>query len=84
MGYDLQRTLQVYSRNGEWQDDTVKKIGTQWVHVSTAVTESWLDVGQKFASLTSWLLSANCRVAVRPQMYRESRVLYELIFVAFD
>ena len=42
-------------------------------------------MGQEFASLTSWLLSANCRVAVRPQMYRrESRVLYELIFVAFD
>ena len=42
-------------------------------------------MGQEFASLTSWLLSANCRVAVRPQMYRrEFRVLYELIFVAFD
>ena len=42
-------------------------------------------MGQEFASLTSWLFSANCRVAVRPQMYRrESRVLYELIFVAFD
>ena len=42
-------------------------------------------MGRELASLTSWLLSANCRVAVRPQMYRrESRVLYELIFVAFD
>ena len=42
--------------------------------------------GQELASLTSWLLSANCRIAVRPQfMYRrESQVLYELIFVAFD
>ena len=31
------------------------------------------------------LLLALLRVAVRPQMYRcESRVLYELIFVAFD
>ena len=34
--------------------------------------------------LTSWLLSVNFRVVVRPQIYRgESRVLYELIFVAF-
>ena len=42
-------------------------------------------MGQEFASLISRLLSTNCRVAVRPQMYRrESRVLYELIFVAFD
>ena len=42
-------------------------------------------MGQEFASLTSWLLSANCQVAVRPQMYRrESRVLNELNFVAFD
>ena len=41
-------------------------------------------MGHKPASLTSWLLSTNCRVAVRPQMYLESRVLYELIFVAFD
>ena len=41
-----------------------------------------MDVG-RIASLTSWLLSANCRV--RPQMYRrESRVLYELIFVTLD
>ena len=42
-------------------------------------------MGQEFASLTSWLLSANCQVAVWPQMYhRESQVLYELTFIAFD
>ena len=42
-------------------------------------------MGQEFASLTSWFLLANCRAGVRPQMYRcESRVLYELIFVAPD
>ena len=55
--------------------------------MSTAVSKAgWMLVdGQEFASLTSWFLSANCRVAVRPQMHRrESRVLYELIFVAFD
>ena len=40
---------------------------------------------QEFASLTSWLLSANCLVAVRPQMYHhESQVLHELIFIAFN
>ena len=34
--------------------------------------------------MTSWLLSANCQVAVRSQMYcRKSRVFNELIFVAF-
>ena len=38
-------------------------------------------MGQEFTSLTSWFLSANCWVAVDR---RESRVLYELIFVAFD
>ena len=41
-------------------------------------------MGKKFASLTLWLLSANCRVAVRSQMYHsESQVLYKLIFIAF-
>ena len=42
-------------------------------------------MGQEFASLTSWLLSVNCRVAVQLQMYHhEFRVLYKLIFIAFD
>ena len=55
----------------------IKEICTQWVDVFTAVNK-----GQQ---LTSWLLSANCRAAVRPQMCRhESQVLYKLIFVAFD
>ena len=38
----------------------------------------------KFKRTSSWLLSANCRIAERSQLYRrESRVLYEIIFVAF-
>ena len=63
---------------------TNTNVCTQWVHVSTAVSHKagWM---LEDGSRTSWLLSANCRVAVRPQIYRrESRVLYELIFVAFD
>ena len=54
--------------------------------LSIQISTQWVDVDdQEFASLTSWLLSGNCRVAVRPQIYRrESRDLYELIFVAFD
>ena len=54
--------------------------------MSTAINKpGWmlvdgLRIGQP--DLVVW--SATCRVAVRPQMYRrESRVLYELIFVAF-
>ena len=38
------------------------KIGTQWAHVSTAV--NWVDVG-RWVSLTLWLFSTNCWVAVR-------------------
>ena len=44
-------------------------------------------MGQEFASLVLWVLSANSRVAVQPQMYmycHEFSVIYELIYIAFD
>ena len=54
-----------------------KQKGTQWVHVSTAVNK------------TGWTLVDGSRICqpdlVQPQMYcRESQVLYELFFIAFD
>ena len=46
------------------------KIGTQWANVSTAV--NWVDVG-RWVSLTLWLFSTNCWVAVRQWREKKSK-----------
>ena len=60
-----------------------------WVHVSTAVNKAgWTLVdGSRIRQpdLVAFVGQLSGSSSVRPQMHRrESRVLYELIFIAFD